>query len=142
MLNRTADHALRAVLYLARQHDGGPVSVDVIAEALGAPRNYLGKTLQILAARGLLEGRRGPSGGYRLRSAPAQVRVSDILDRLDEPTPRTTCLMGDRPCDETRPCAAHARWVAVLAQARAPFHETTLADLLDDSDTTTLEAAS
>lgn len=131
MLSRTADHALRALLYLARQEGGGPVTVDRIADALGAPRNYLGKTLHTLASRGLLDGMRGPAGGYRLRAHPTDVFVADLLEGLDETRRgRATCLLGDKPCDELQPCAAHARWMSVLDAAWAPFRTTTLADLL------------
>lgn len=131
MLSRTADHALRALLFLARQEDDTPATVERIAEALGAPRNYLGKTLHTLAARGrLIEGVRGPAGGYRLRAPASDITIADLLDALDESTTaRGTCLLGDRPCDAADPCDAHARWVAVLDAAWGPFRATTLADL-------------
>ncbi len=131
MLSRTADHALRALLFLARQPDGGPVTVDRIADALGAPRNYLGKTLHTLASRGLLEGLRGPTGGYRLARSAEGIHVADLLEGLDEAhSGRAMCLLGDRPCDSVEPCAAHATWVNVLDAAWTPFRTTTLADLL------------
>lgn len=140
MLSRTADHALRALLFLARQEDDAPVTVDRIADALGAPRNYLGKTLNVLAARGLLEGVRGPTGGYRLRLPAHRVAVADLLDCLDEASgARAICLLGDRPCDDRNPCRAHAQWAAVLEAAWRPFRSTTLADLLATSDTATIE---
>lgn len=132
MLSRTADHALRALLFLARQDDGAPVTVDRIAEALGAPRNYLGKTLNQLASRGrLVEGVRGPAGGYRLRTTPELITLADLLDDLDEAADtRGACLLGDRACDASEPCTAHAQWAAVLEAAWSPFRKTTLADLL------------
>ena len=65
MLSQTSEHAIRAVLFLAQQH-GEPVSADRVAGALGAPANYLGKTLNMLARRGLLASSRGPAGGFRL----------------------------------------------------------------------------
>ena len=52
MLSQTSEHAIRALLYLAQQPAGEPVPADRIARALGAPGNYLGKTLQLLARRG------------------------------------------------------------------------------------------
>jgi Rrf2 family protein len=134
MLSRTADHALRALLFLARQEGNSPVTVDRIAEALGAPRNYLGKTLNVLASRGLLEGVRGPAGGYRLRTAPDRIAVADLLECLDEANPmRGACLLGDHPCDGADPCGAHARWAAVMEAAWQPFRATTLSDLLDST---------
>ena len=49
MLSDTAEYALRATLYIARQGaDGSLVRTDDIAEALDVPRNSLSKILHIL----------------------------------------------------------------------------------------------
>ena len=64
MLSRTAEYALRAVLFLADR--GEPTNVDLIAERLGVPRNYLSKTLHRLAREGVLTSTRGQGGGFRL----------------------------------------------------------------------------
>lgn len=138
MLSRTADHALRALLFLANRAHEGPVPVDRIADALGAPRNYLGKTLNALGASGLLEGVRGPAGGYRLALPADRILVSDLLEALDERRPgRAICLLGNRPCDADQHCEAHGAWAGVLDAAWQPFRTTTLADLLggDSSNT-------
>ena len=70
MVSRTSQHALRAVLYLARRWSEGPVPVDTIAAALGAPRNYLSKTLNALTKAGVLRSARGPMGGFTLAVPP------------------------------------------------------------------------
>lgn len=131
MLSQTAEHALRAVLFLASRPPGETVPSDRIARSLGAPGNYLSKTLQGLARAGLVEGVRGPSGGFRLRVDPADLDLATLLDAVDEPTRISTCLMGDRPCDEREPCAAHACWTAVREAARAPLLGTTVLDLAE-----------
>ena len=53
MLSCTADYALRAILVLARTGSDRPLRADEIADATGAPRNYLAKTLNALAKAGL-----------------------------------------------------------------------------------------
>ena len=53
ILSQTAEHALRAVLYLAQREDE-LVRVGDIAEALSIPRNYLSKILHLLAREGVL----------------------------------------------------------------------------------------
>jgi Rrf2 family protein len=52
MLSRTAEYALRAVLFLADR--GEPTNVDLIAQRLDVPRNYLSKILHRLARDGVL----------------------------------------------------------------------------------------
>lgn len=129
MLSRTADHALRAVLYLAQHEDEGPVPAERIAEALGAPRNYLSKTLQALARAGVVRGFRGPAGGFRLRIPASELSLMRVIEPFDDQARRKVCLMGDRPCDDATPCAAHVSWTAIVDNARAPLRRTTVADL-------------
>lgn len=132
MLSQTSEHAIRAVLYLAQQPYGDPVPAERIARALGAPGNYLGKTLQLLARRGLLASGRGPAGGFRLLSSPDEIALADVVAAVDDaPRPAAVCLLGNRPCRAAEPCVAHARWSAVRQQLWAPLHHTTIADLLD-----------
>src|SRR5688500_7837013 len=106
MLTQTADHALRALLALARQGGDRPLRVEELAVLTGAPRNYLGKTLGALVKAGLLRSARGPLGGFSLAVAPAQITVSRVVDLFAEPRVERRCLMGDRPCDAAHPCVA------------------------------------
>lgn len=130
MLSTTADYALRATLLLGANYGGPPLSADEIASAIGAPQNYLAKTLNALAKAGVVTSSRGPTGGFTLGIAPAALSLAHIIDLFDEPKPHTRCLLGNRPCNRATPCAAHARWAAITQQNRAPFLSTTLADLL------------
>ncbi len=131
LLSQTAEHALRAVLYLARHRAKGLVPASEIARALGAPRNYLSKTLQRLAQRGLLRSARGPKGGFELLVDPEAISASQILDAVGESVgPLATCLLGDLPCDPSDPCEVHARWNALVEQVLRPLELTSMADLL------------
>jgi Rrf2 family protein len=132
MLSQTAEHAVRALLYLARRAEDGLVPVEAIAAGLGAPRNYLSKTMQRLAQHGLVEGRRGPGGGFRLEADPAELTVAQIVEAVQEPRERTACLSGDRPCCDWAPCELHDRWNALWAAMEAPLQRTTLSTLLGE----------
>lgn len=132
MLSQTAEYALRAALFLAREQNRRPVTAEAIARALGAPANYMAKTLNVLAKAGIVTGMRGPTGGFMLRRDPAVLTVADVIGTFDEPPARPMCLLGGRPCNAQNPCQAHVRWMAVTDAMRAPLMETTLADLLTD----------
>ena len=134
MLSHTADYALRAILVLAREGGRRPLPAEAIAEATGAPRNYLAKTLNALAKAGLVASTRGPQGGFRLAVAPETLTLAGVIDLFDEPSPHERCLLGARPCDPAHPCAAHQRWTAITAARRAPLATTTVADLLGGGD--------
>ena len=130
MLTRTAEHALRAVIYLARQPDDRPVSAETVAAALGAPSNYLAKTLGALANAGIVRGRRGPHGGYRLLIEPDRLTIGTVTDLFEPEHGISACLLGGRACDPKNPCQAHFRWVAVRDAAKEPLRSTTIAALL------------
>ncbi len=132
MLSQTSEHAIRAVLFLAQQPHGQPVGAERVARALGAPANYLGKTLNTLARRGLLASTRGAAGGFRLVDAPERIALADVVAAVsDGPRPRAVCLLGNRPCGGSSPCAAHAGWSAVQQDLWEPLRRTTIADLMD-----------
>jgi Rrf2 family transcriptional regulator, iron-sulfur cluster assembly transcription factor len=128
MLSVTAEYALRAVLVLARDV-GRPMRADEIAAALGAPRNYLAKTLNALAKAGIATSARGPLGGFALAVAPDQLTVADIVAVFDGAAVTRMCLLRGQPCNPNDPCSAHARWSDVSGSANEAM-TTTIATLL------------
>jgi Rrf2 family protein len=129
-LSQTAEYAVRAALYLARAEGSVRVPAEVIARALGAPANYMAKTLNQLAKAGVVEGARGPTGGFRLAVPASELTVARVIGPFGAPRMRPVCLLGDRLCDPVSPCAAHERWTAVREAMDAPLEETTIAELL------------
>ena len=130
MISSTADYAIRALLLLARQAEGQLLRADDVAAAIGAPRNYLAKTLYELAKAGLVKGTRGPTGGYTLAVPAHAITLARVADLFDDSRPNPRCLLGNAPCNAARPCAAHERWTAIVAARRAALADTTIADLL------------
>jgi Rrf2 family protein len=130
MLSATSDHAIRAILVLAREYGRQPIRADEIADAIGAPRNYLAKTLNALAKEGLVTSARGPLGGFTLAVPPDQLTLARVVDCFDEPRPQAKCMLGSSPCEPLRPCSAHLRWTEVTRARRAPLNATTIAALL------------
>ncbi len=131
MLSRTGEHALRAVLYLARLPEGSSLAAAEIADALGLPRNYLSKTLHRLTRIGVLVSERGRNGGFRLGRSAASLPVSTVIGEFE--TTITTggrCMLGDRPCDPQSPCVAHERWTTLTGQLLRLLSDTTVAGLL------------
>ncbi len=128
-LPQTAEYALRAACYIAEHEHAGPVPVPAIAASLGAPQNYLSKTLHQLGALGVLRSVRGAQGGYRLGVAAGELRLAAIVAPFLVPTEHR-CIMGRTVCRDDAPCGAHARWKQVKETAGAFFAELTVADLL------------
>lgn len=131
-MSRTAEHAVRAILHLA-VNGPDPVKSANIASELGAPANYMSKTLHALAGAGIVESRRGPSGGFTLAADPESLTLADIIEVVDDPAPKDACLVSSARCSDRTPCHLHAPWKTVSNRVWRPLRETSVADLLDGS---------
>src|SRR6188472_967408 len=114
MLSITADHALRAVLFLARIPADHSMRADAIAEAIGAPRNYLAKTLNALAKAGVLHSSRGPFGGFSLAIPASELTVARVTQLFDERPRNGLCLLHRDACEAGSPCGTHEKWEAIV----------------------------
>jgi Rrf2 family protein len=128
-ISGTSQYAIRAVVFLATHGADKPVRVVPMAAALRVPRNYLSKTLHVLARSGVLRSTRGPRGGFQLAVPPAKLTLARITDPFDNAAGRH-CLLGRARCSDDRPCPAHAHWSAVSDSLQSFFRSTTVADLL------------
>lgn len=137
MLSRTVEYAVRAVVLLAREYGQRAISAEELAATLGAPRNYLSKTLLVLVRHGFVRSTRGPGGGYTLAVSPDALTVADIADVFREARPMgTRCLLNERPCDPAHPCAAHRRWNEITVGMSGPLLDTAIGELCGRSGTT------
>ncbi len=96
---RRAAHLWAALVVLAASPR--PVPSAELAERLGCHRRYLEAGLQALKRAGVLEGKRGKAGGYRLARAPARIRLGEVLAALspEADTPARDGLVG-LACEE------------------------------------------
>jgi Rrf2 family protein len=79
MLPRKGLLAIAAVVDVALQTDGGPISARTLARRHGLSPRHLESVLQSLARDGILKGIRGPHGGYVLAPDRRGVTANDIL---------------------------------------------------------------
>jgi Rrf2 family transcriptional regulator, iron-sulfur cluster assembly transcription factor len=71
--------AIEAVLDIAYNAGNMPVQSSDITGRQGIPRRYLEQVLQQLVRAGILEGVRGPRGGYRLARERRRITVGEIV---------------------------------------------------------------
>ena len=79
LLPRKAILAVAAVIEVALQEHGQPISAKTLAERHGLPPRHLEPILQALVRCGILKGIRGPHGGYELARERRRVTANDIL---------------------------------------------------------------
>lgn len=130
MLSQTTEYALRAMVWLAYS-DSELMPTSTLAERTAVPFNYLAKVLQSLAQAGLIEGRRGVGGGYRLSRSAEQISMLDIVNAIDPVERITTCPLG-LPTHGTNLCPLHRKLDSAAAALITTFKDVSLADLLDE----------
>ena len=79
LLPRKGVLAIAAVIDVAMQAQGQPVSAKTLAARHGLPPRHLEPVLQALVRCGILKGIRGPRGGYELALDRRRVTANDIL---------------------------------------------------------------
>ena len=79
LLPRKAVLAVAAVIDVAMQEHGKPISAKTLAARHSLPPRHLEPVLQALVRCGILKGTRGPRGGYELARDRRRVTVNDIL---------------------------------------------------------------
>lgn len=82
-VSQRLDYSLRALILLAEQPAGSWVAAGDLADRLGLPRRFLEQQISTLARAGIVECRRGASGGCTLAHEAADVSVRDIVMALD-----------------------------------------------------------
>lgn len=93
MFSQTTEYSLRAMACLAL-HPGVLTSAVTLAEQTKVPANYLAKVLQMLAGAGLIDGRRGVGGGYKLAKPADQINLLDIINVVAPVRRITVCPLG------------------------------------------------
>jgi Rrf2 family protein len=132
VLSLTSEYALRAVIYLAQTSARAPVKLEQVAERLEVPKNYLSKTLHLLARAGVLSSGRGPNGGFQLAVPADRLTLAQVVAPFEPPsTLSRRCLLGHGECSDATPCAAHERWKPIAGPMRSFFSETTVGELVD-----------
>ena len=85
MISKKCNYALRAVLALARNAGGRPMTIQQIADAESIPARFLEAILRDLKQAGLTESVRGKDGGYRLHQAPRDISVGEVVRAIEGP---------------------------------------------------------
>ena len=108
-LSTKGRYAVTAMLDLAIHYEEGPVTLAGISETQGISLSYLEQLFAKLRREGLVEGVRGPGGGYRLAKPAAAVSIADIIAAVDEKVDTTRCE-GKENCQRGERCLTHALW--------------------------------
>ncbi|MBN1978739.1 MAG: Rrf2 family transcriptional regulator [Anaerolineae bacterium] len=126
-------YALRAMVDLAIHADGGPVLRQEIAERQGISTDYVAQLFRPLHEAGLVEGVKGPGGGYRLTRDAAEITAGDVVQAVEGPVAVARCASPEEnSCARVGKCAAHLLWTRLSTVMTEFLDSVTLQDLCDE----------
>lgn len=130
MLSKTAEYALRAVVWLGRP-DMPCASADLLAKHTQVPRRYLHTVLQELVRAELVRSQPGPGGGYSLARPAEDITILDVVNAISPLERIKGCPLGLQ--SHTELCPLHKQLDDVYAMAEDALAAVTIAELLQST---------
>ncbi|WP_404294348.1 RrF2 family transcriptional regulator (plasmid) [Microvirga sp. RSM25] len=138
MLTAKGKYGLKALIHLAEIPTGELVQVPDLAKANNIPKKFLDAILGDLRNAGIVQSRKGKSGGYRLARPPEEIKVGSIVRVLDGPLAPIPCASHTRyhPCDDCDVITCQVRHIMLRVRNAIAevLDHTTLAQLRDSDE--------
>lgn len=123
--------AVTAMLDIALHDPEQYVTIAAIGERRHLSSAYLEQIFGKLRRAGLLEGIRGPTGGYRLSMPADQITVMQILDAVDASLEKSVCEKDRDCCDGEGECITFDLWDRLNEEMRRFLSGITLKGLAE-----------
>src|SRR5882757_1737269 len=91
-LSLRGEYALRALIVLGLNYGQSVVRIQTISEQQNIPKRFLEQILNDLKSAGVVESRRGVSGGYRLARDPRDVTLAVVIRHIDGALAPVSCV--------------------------------------------------
>ena len=98
------------MLDLAQQCPDAYISLHDISQRQAVSMKYLEAIVAMLNKAGMVESRRGKSGGYRLTRAPEDYTVGAILKLTEGTLAPVACMDCDSGCTRVHACMTRPMW--------------------------------
>jgi Rrf2 family protein len=130
-ISEAASLAIHAAVMMAKEPERR-FHTHEIAETFSASEHHLSKVLQRLAKAGIVEGERGPAGGFMLMKSPEKITLLNIYQAIDGPIASGNCLLGK---EDGQCCCIMGDMLGELHSVVFKyFNTTTLRDLAERLD--------
>lgn len=122
---------LLLVTALAEAYDSKEtISLESVAEWEGISQGYLEQIVGRLRDAGLVKGKRGKSGGYRLIYDPARLTLRQVIEALEGPVELVGCT-SQSGCERHDDCSNADVWRVVQDEMLHLFDSLTIEEVLD-----------
>jgi Rrf2 family protein len=134
-LSTKTRYGVRALFDMAYHSAGGPTQAKDIARRQEIPLRYLEQIFQDLKRAGIVDSKRGPRGGYQLKSEPKQIKLGDVVRALQGPIEEMFAPDDDRATTRRRETTSSRQvtsslWRELATQVASWFDSVSLADMV------------
>ena len=136
-LSVRGEYALRALIVLGLDYleDDSVVRIQEISKRQNIPKRFLEQILNDLKSAGILESRRGVSGGYRLKLQPDRITLAQVIRHIEGPLAPVSCV-SERfyekcSCPDENKCAIRSVMKEVREATVRILERVTVADLCE-----------
>ncbi|MBL4749213.1 MAG: Rrf2 family transcriptional regulator [Amylibacter sp.] len=133
-LSTKGRYAMIALVDIAIEGKGSTVSLAEISKRQDISLNYLEQLFVKLRRAGFVDSVRGPGGGYKLAKTTDEIRVSAVLEAVDESMDALSKGAGATGASTgSRAQSLNNRlWEGLSAQVYVFLHQTRLSDVIDN----------
>jgi Rrf2 family protein len=110
LISTKGRYALRVMVELAVNYDGGYVPLNKIAQRQDISLKYLEAIMPGLIKAGLVKGTHGKGGGYSLSVSPKECTIGAILRATEGSISPVACLDQENRCDRADVCRTLQVW--------------------------------
>lgn len=124
MLSLTCKSAIKAVIFLSSQSERGErAGIKEVADQIKASEHTVGKILQQLARRKIINSLKGPHGGFYLSEEQQEQPVINIVEAIEGDRIFKECGLGLSECSSLRPCPIHNEYKVARELMEKIFRE-------------------
>ena len=125
-------YAVMALADLAKFNSSNPVSLRDISLRQGISLDFLEQIFFKLKKKNIVKSIRGVNGGYILSTDPSQIKLSNILNAVDEEVKTVQCKKESKKgCNgKTSKCITHNLWDELELHINYFFEQKNLKDLI------------
>lgn len=134
MLSKSCQYAIRTLLFLCtRSKDNHRVRLQEISEALHSPAPFTSKILQQLVTAGLVQSKKGASGGFEIGEGGCEkITLNQIIEVIDGHSLAIGCFIGLSECNDINPCPVHHLYFPIKSSLNANLMNINLHQILSD----------
>ena len=130
MISTKGRYALRVMVDLAEHREEGYIPLRTVAQRQGISQKYLESIMRMLSKANLIEAASGHGGGYRLKKAPEEYTLWEILELTEGGLAPVACMKNSTmTCDRSEQCYTLPIWQGLAELIQDYFKGKTLADI-------------